>query len=236
MGLKEHRETLQGPLRQATLCFLVKENQILLGMKKRGFGEGLWNGMGGKVKSGESLLNAARRETFEEIGVKPQIFRRVATLDFFFTSNPDFNQQVAVFLVTDWKGKTKESEEMLPRWFSFDQIPYNKMWIDDQLWLPQVLKGRRLKAEFLFSDATELKEHHVSIFTVPKEIKPRQQINIGGLNYRFSDPQMSRGFNLWLKLGMPLPFIYFRMLSGDGKQKMIHATKIAEALEKLESV
>ncbi|MEK7504190.1 MAG: hypothetical protein AAB550_01680 [Patescibacteria group bacterium] len=36
-------------MKQATLCFLVKDNQILLAMKKRGFGVGKWNGVGGKV-------------------------------------------------------------------------------------------------------------------------------------------------------------------------------------------
>ncbi|CAN0505072.1 unnamed protein product, partial [Ectocarpus sp. 12 AP-2014] len=33
--------------------------EILLGMKKRGFGEGKWNGFGGKVESGESVEEAA---------------------------------------------------------------------------------------------------------------------------------------------------------------------------------
>ncbi|CAN0261386.1 unnamed protein product, partial [Ectocarpus fasciculatus] len=43
--------------------------EILLGMKKRGFGEGKWNGFGGKVESGESVDEAAKRELMEEAGV-----------------------------------------------------------------------------------------------------------------------------------------------------------------------
>ncbi|CAN0571511.1 unnamed protein product, partial [Ectocarpus sp. 12 AP-2014] len=38
-------------------------------MKKRGFGEGKWNGFGGKVESGESVEEAAKRELMEEAGV-----------------------------------------------------------------------------------------------------------------------------------------------------------------------
>ncbi|MFA4826969.1 MAG: hypothetical protein WC596_01785 [Candidatus Shapirobacteria bacterium] len=36
-----------GPLRQATLALLFKNNQILLAMKKRGFGQGRGNGFRG---------------------------------------------------------------------------------------------------------------------------------------------------------------------------------------------
>lgn len=34
---------------------------ILLGLKKRGFGEGKWNGFGGKVEPGETIHQAAAR-------------------------------------------------------------------------------------------------------------------------------------------------------------------------------
>jgi len=52
-------------MKQTTLCYLIKEKpqiQILLGMKKRGFGEGKLNGFGGKVKESETVEEAARAE------------------------------------------------------------------------------------------------------------------------------------------------------------------------------
>lgn len=48
-------------IRQYTLAFIRKEDRILLGMKKRGFGVGRWNGFGGKVHSDEMILQAAKR-------------------------------------------------------------------------------------------------------------------------------------------------------------------------------
>lgn len=51
------------------LCFLIKDEKVLLAMKKRGFGVGKWNGVGGKVKPGESVKMAVVREVFEEIRV-----------------------------------------------------------------------------------------------------------------------------------------------------------------------
>jgi 8-oxo-dGTP pyrophosphatase MutT (NUDIX family) len=38
------------------LCYLFNDkNQVLLIMKKKGLGQGKWNGPGGKVKKGENI-------------------------------------------------------------------------------------------------------------------------------------------------------------------------------------
>ena len=44
-----------------TLAFVREHGRILLGMKKRGFGEGRVNGFGGKVEKGESIAEGAKR-------------------------------------------------------------------------------------------------------------------------------------------------------------------------------
>lgn len=54
-----------------TLLFLIKDDHVLLAMKKRGFGAGNWNGVGGKIEAGESIEQALVRECQEEIGVTP---------------------------------------------------------------------------------------------------------------------------------------------------------------------
>ena len=51
-----------------TLVLLREANRVLLGMKKRGFGVGKWNGFGGKLEQGETVLEAAAREVREECG------------------------------------------------------------------------------------------------------------------------------------------------------------------------
>ena len=42
---------------ETTLCLLKKENAILLAMKKRGFGAGKYNGVGGKIEKVKSSTN-----------------------------------------------------------------------------------------------------------------------------------------------------------------------------------
>ena len=58
-------------MKVASLCFLVdkKNKRVLMGMKKRGFGAGKYNGFGGKVEAGETIEEAVIRELWEESGV-----------------------------------------------------------------------------------------------------------------------------------------------------------------------
>ena len=46
-------------LRKVTLCYLIdKEGVVLIAMKKRGFGVGKWNGVGGRVVKVNNLKSA----------------------------------------------------------------------------------------------------------------------------------------------------------------------------------
>lgn len=154
--LKEIKQIVGVPAKKATLVFLIKNDEVLLAMKKRGFGEGRWNGSGGKVHDGETIEEAAKREVKEEIGVSINNLNKVATLNFYFSEEPEWDQQVIVYLAKDWKGEPVESEEMKPKWFKIDKIPYDQMWSDDSYWIPQVLSGKKVKADFLFDNNQQM--------------------------------------------------------------------------------
>ena len=44
-----------------TIIFVREGTRVLLGYKKRGFGQGRWNGFGGKVESDETVKEGAIR-------------------------------------------------------------------------------------------------------------------------------------------------------------------------------
>jgi len=133
-----------------TLCCLKKGGQILLGMKKRGFGAGRWNGFGGKVKTGENIEQAAIRETQEECGIEIIELEKTGIVNFKFEESPEI-LEVHLFNIKRFAGEPKESEEMEPRWFSYAEIPFDSMWPDDQFWLPLFLEGKKFKGYFLFN-------------------------------------------------------------------------------------
>lgn len=56
MMLKEKKK-----VKLFSLVLIRDQDRVLLGQKKRGFGLGKWNGFGGKVELGESMIDAAKR-------------------------------------------------------------------------------------------------------------------------------------------------------------------------------
>ena len=134
------------------LCIIHQHPRILLGMKKRKFGAGRWNGYGGKPNPGETIEQTAIREATEESDTVPQTLQLMAILDFYFVPKPEYSQQVIVYLSDKWDGEPKETEEMKPQWFKHNTIPFNKMWPDNMHWLPLVLQGSKVKGEFLFGE------------------------------------------------------------------------------------
>lgn len=140
-------------MQKTTLCLLMRDDEILLAMKKRGFGVGKLNGVGGKVKEGESVKLAAIREMEEEIGVKSAggHLEDVGSLKFYFHDKPEWDQHMHIFIVRNWEGVPQESEEMNPGWYKHDSIPFHSMWAGDKHWLPIVLAGNRVEGEFRFS-------------------------------------------------------------------------------------
>jgi 8-oxo-dGTP pyrophosphatase MutT (NUDIX family) len=141
-------------MRKVTLCFLVKKNYICLAMKKRGFGVGKYNGVGGKVEDGESVKEAAVRELAEEIGVQTKVenLKEVGDLKFSFKGKPEWSQHMHIFFINKWHGEPQETEEMRPVWYKFNSIPFDQMWIDDKYWLPLVLAGKHITGKFSFDE------------------------------------------------------------------------------------
>jgi len=138
-----------------TLCIIHQQSKVLLGMKKRGFGAGRWNGFGGKLKDGETIEDAVRRELKEEAGISANKIEKKGIIEFSWDLKPEI-LEVHIFRVTDFVGNPAESEEMRPRWFDINEIPYGEMWPDDKYWLPLFLDGKKFKGKFVFDDADKI--------------------------------------------------------------------------------
>ncbi|MFA5421088.1 MAG: 8-oxo-dGTP diphosphatase [Patescibacteria group bacterium] len=135
--------------KQLTLTMIRKEGKILLGLKKRGFGVGRWNGFGGKVEKGETIEEAVVRELHEESGVIARELEKIGVLEFEFENSPEI-LEVHIFNITSFNNEPTETEEMMPKWFNIEEIPFDLMWPDDEHWVPYFLEDKKFIGKFLF--------------------------------------------------------------------------------------
>lgn len=159
-------------MRPTTLCFVRKNDDILLGKKKRGFGIDKFNGFGGKRQDGETFRQCAVRELFEEVSLvaREEDFEAVGLMDFQFPYSPELNHLSYVYMLSTYEGLPLESEEMSPDWFSIHEIPYHSMWDGDAEWLPPLWAGKKIKGILQF-EADNSTVHSIRIEEVEKVLE-----------------------------------------------------------------
>jgi ADP-ribose pyrophosphatase YjhB (NUDIX family) len=142
-------------MRQVTTLAIIEDgDKALLAMKKRGFGEGWWNGYGGKVQQDESIEDAMVRELREESGLVAKQFRERAVIEF-YSEGSDFEVEMHIFEVTAHHGELIETEEMAPQWFLKHKIPYETMWPSDREWMPLFFQGKDFDGRVVFDESTQ---------------------------------------------------------------------------------
>lgn len=155
-------------VKRFTNAFILDEvnDKILLGYKKRGFAQGIYNGFGGKVDIGETPLQAAHRELEEEAGVQAPLQWFGALL--FYQTDHEYAHYIDLYRANSWSSEPIETEEMKPRWFALPDpstdmiqlaerlsreetsegethveiVPLHKMWRDDLLWMPLMISNK----------------------------------------------------------------------------------------------
>lgn len=142
------------PTIRATLLFVIRDGQVLLIHKKRGIGAGKINGPGGKIDPGETAIECAVRETHEELLITATGVTEAGRLRFEFVDGTRIDCDV--FTATGYEGEPTETDEAVPLWFGLDQVPYERMWPDDELWFPLMFGGQRFDGRCVFDDDTLL--------------------------------------------------------------------------------
>lgn len=157
--------------KKTTVVFTVRGNEILLGMKKRGFGADWWNGYGGKLEPGESYKASAMRETAEESGIRINEAQLQHVADLVFRFDGVVDVVTRAYIAGAFTGEPVETEEMRPQWFAKTEIPYDTMWPGDNQWIPKILDENTSKPLGFILDFTKNNEFTAIELVNPKEIE-----------------------------------------------------------------
>lgn len=142
------------PLAEVCVCYLLRPgdggDEVLLGRKKFGLGEGNLVGPGGKIEPGETTEQAIRREVEEETFLVLGEIELVGELTYLFPFKPAWSQKSWVFVCRQWEGEARESGELAPEWYPVADIPTARMWDDARYWVRDALADRFVRATFEF--------------------------------------------------------------------------------------
>lgn len=140
-----------------TISFIVRQNEVLL-LKlpsDRAGWSGQYNGIGGHVERGEDPSTAARREVFEETGLKllTQQLCGIVTID---TGN---TPGIGLFVFTGQliEGDLEASPEGMPTWLPLDGLAEFDLVDDLDFLLPEALKAHYDGAVFFATYAYDSK-------------------------------------------------------------------------------
>ncbi len=103
-------------------CLLIKGDEILL--IKHSYGSDYWTVPGGGVKTNESLSEAAKRETLEEVGIEVQNTNKLGPI---FYDGEYKRDTIWVFQtnIETSEFNIDELEIINAKWFPVDKLPEN---------------------------------------------------------------------------------------------------------------
>jgi len=147
-------------MKLATLCYLRQNGQTLMVhriKKPNDMHEGKWNGLGGKFEAGETPEECARREIFEESGlrVKHLVLKGLLTFPLFAR---DEDWYAFVFVGTGLEGSLIDSPEGTLQWIDDAQLPELNLWAGDRIFLPWLERPGFFSGKFVYQNG-DLVEH-----------------------------------------------------------------------------
>lgn len=141
------------------LCFLFRDTEqsgpeVLMGLKKTGFGLGRVVTLGGHIEPGETPEQAAVREVEEESGLllRETDLQRAGTIEWIFPAQPGLDMSTILFRARRWEGEPVETDEIRPAWYAPGEMPYASMWPDSAHWMPRLLAGEYFDAVVTIAD------------------------------------------------------------------------------------
>ena len=141
-----------------TLCFIVKDDRVLLLLREKAPNKGKWNGVGGKIEPNETPYESCIREVYEETGltVINQVFRGIISFRGV--------ESICLFVCNEFIGDLIESDEGILEWKTIDWILHSKDVVENiPLFIREILDFRNEPKRYdcSFSEDGKLTFFHI---------------------------------------------------------------------------
>ena len=141
-------------MKLATLCYMRQNGKTLMVhriKKPNDIHEGKWNGLGGKFEPGETPEECARREIFEESGLRVKKLVLKGLLSFpLFARDEDWYAFVFVGMIIE--GSLIESPEGMLQWIDDSKLTELNLWEGDRTFLPWLERPGFFSGKFVYQD------------------------------------------------------------------------------------
>lgn len=147
----------------ATLCYVRSGERTLMMHRNKKPGDihkGKWNGLGGKLDSGESPDECVVREIREESGLTLLDAKLRGVLSF-PAFKPGEDWLVFVYTATRFEGELGECAEGDLEWVSGERLAALPLWEGDRIFLPWLEQERFFSGKFVYREG-RLIAHEVS--------------------------------------------------------------------------
>jgi 8-oxo-dGTP diphosphatase len=166
-GNQELKFTRRISMFRYTICFIKRDNQILLLNRIKPPEMGKWNGVGGKIEENETATDSVIRETFEETGIQLKEVKYVGNVIFKDTEGADGMYVFIANLPSQIRYQTpKVTEEGILDWKTLDWIMdvSNKGVAENiKYYLPKILNGEHHLEHMFIYDKHQLINYSFSV-------------------------------------------------------------------------
>jgi len=131
------------------------------GSKKPEAHQGKWNGLGGKIESGETPEECIIREVKEESGLTIKNPKLVGIITFPSFALSKESWYAYVFVATEFEGTVTESAEGKLEWIDNDKILSLNTWDGDKVFLCLLDSPTFWSAKIQYNDEGKLESHSV---------------------------------------------------------------------------
>jgi 8-oxo-dGTP diphosphatase len=152
-------------MKLATLCYVRQAGKTLMVhriKKANDMHQGKWNGLGGKLESGETPEECAVREIYEEAGLRVKNLALKGLITFPGFAN-DEDWYAFLFVIDDFEGELIDSPEGRLEWIDDAELVNLNLWEGDRIFLDWLDNPGFFSAKFVYTDGVFV-DHSVQFY------------------------------------------------------------------------